>query len=162
MCPWELQVTGGRMVAASSICCSTHMTKDMDGTSVSKTQDAGTHWLSVGKMQGPSGSAWAASVALRESTAVRLTTTDWTCSRANPVRRDPLTQCGQKTSLTGQAKLFSADRGHHVPASGEGCRVGPAWSVFRFCACWLLWWAGPGSLSLLARGGSSFLVSVSL
>ena len=39
------------------------VSEDMDGTCVWKTQDAGTHWLSVGKMQGPTGSVWAVSVA---------------------------------------------------------------------------------------------------
>ena len=36
--------------------------------------------------------------------------------RACPACRDPLAQCGQETSLTENVKLFSADRGHHVPA----------------------------------------------
>ena len=48
--------------------------------------------------------------------------------RASPVRRDPLAQCGQKTSLAGKVKLFSAGRAHHVPAleggmSGRTCLV---------------------------------------
>ena len=48
--------------------------------------------------------------------------------RASPVRRDPLGQCGQETSLKGKVKLFSADRGHHFPAveggmSGLPCLV---------------------------------------
>ena len=69
------------------------------------------------------------SVTIGKSTAVVLTTTDWTfLRRASPSRRDPLAQCGQKTSLTGKVKLFSADREHHVPAhrggmSGRPCLV---------------------------------------
>ena len=63
----------------------------------------------------------------------------------SPICRDPLAQCGQETSLAQKRKLFSADRGHRVPAPEGGMSGQPAWSVFRFCACWSLWLAGPGA-----------------
>ena len=48
-------------------------------------------------------------------------------------------------------------KNHHFPTAGitsqllrEGCRAGTDWSASHCCACWSLWLAGPGSLSLLA------------
>ena len=72
---------------------------------------------------------------------------------ALPSGTDPRTVQGapsQEPAQIGKVKLFPADRGHPIPApEWEGCRVSSARSAFRFCACWSLWLAGPGPLSLL-------------
>ena len=56
---------------------------------------------------------------------------------------------GKKTSLT-ERSCFPLTVSITFQLQREGCRVSPAWSAFRCCACWSLWLAGPGALSLLA------------
>ena len=63
---------------------------DMDGTSVSKTQVAGTHWFSVG---------------------------------------GELPLWGEPGCRVDGRWLFSADRGHHVPAPGRPCLLCASFSV---------------------------------
>ena len=79
-------------------------------------------------------------VALRNITAVVLTTTVQSAGTH-------WLSMGQKTSLTGKVKLFSADRRHHAPAPEGGMSGLPC---LPCCACWSLWLAGPCALSLLA------------
>ena len=77
----------------------------------------------------------------------------WYCPRAPTP--EPSSKNGQRPKNRYSKK--TERKSSSLPTAGlsfqllwEGCRVGPGWSAFPCCACWSLWLAGPGALSILA------------